>query len=176
MRTMKKAVTLAAMLLMVMAMGAGTAAAQTQYGGEEGLAVDCVAAGEAGGSVTCTVTGAHPNEQLTVTAETNDTIFHSEVISANAQGEATFRFTVPPQHRGQEKTVTVVGPLSGEASDTVVVADRGRTGETLPRAMPRTGQDTILLAAAGILLLGAGATALRRRQRSTDQDRTHAGV
>jgi LPXTG-motif cell wall-anchored protein len=73
--------------------------------------------------------------------------------------------------------VRVVGPLSGEvASDTVVVADRGRTGETLPRAMPRTGQDTILLAAAGILLLGAGATALRRRQRSTDQDRTHAGV
>jgi LPXTG-motif cell wall-anchored protein len=177
MRRIKSAVTLAVMVLLVMAMGIGTAAAQEAYPPPPGdLVVDCVAAGQAGASVTCTVTGAQPGEQLTVTAKADGTVFYTEVLSANMQGEATFRFTVPPQHRGQQITVTVAGAISGAAEDTLTIRAPGRTGETLPRAMPRTGQDTILLAAAGVLLLGAGATALRRRQRTSDRDRTHAGV
>jgi LPXTG-motif cell wall-anchored protein len=175
-RTVRLMITLAAMMLMVMALGVGTAAAQeTPYGGDGRLAVDCVAAGQAGASVTCTVSGALPGEQLQVTATASDgTVVYSATLTADQQGQATFRFTVPAAQRGMEITVRVVGQTSGDVGeDTVMVAAPGRTGA----AMPRTGasQDTMLLAAAGVFMLAAGATALRRR-RSHGRDRTHAGV
>jgi LPXTG-motif cell wall-anchored protein len=172
-RRIRSLAVLAIAVVAVMAMSVGTAMAQ--YPPAEPFAVDCVAAGEAGASVTCTVTGAVAGETLTASAEVQGTVFWTEVLSADAEGEATFRFTVPPQHRGQEITVRVEGAVSGlAASDTVTVAAPGRTGESLPRSMPRTGQDALLLGALGVVLLAGGVTALRRR--SATKDHTHAGV
>jgi hypothetical protein len=154
-RTVRLMIALAAVMMMVMALGVGSAAAQS-YPPGPGASVDCVAAGQAGASVTCTVTGFQPGESLTVTATAADgTVVYSATLTADAQGEATFRFTVPARQRGQQITVTVVGAVTGAVSDTVMVAAPGRTGAQMP--LPRTGagQDALLLAAAGVFLVGA---------------------
>jgi hypothetical protein len=177
-RTIRAVFTLAAAMLATMALGIGAAAAQDYPPGEGGLAIDCVAAGEAGASVTCTVTGAEPNEQLTASAEVQGNVFWTEVLSANAQGEATFRFTVPREHRGQEITVRVVGAISGEiAEDTVTIAAPGRTGEPVPpRRLAFSGMDAAMYAGLGVVLLGGGLLLLRRRSAATADNREHTSV
>jgi hypothetical protein len=169
---------LAMAVMAVMALGVGSALAQETYPPAQGFAVDCVAAGQAGLSVTCTVTGAQPNEQLTVSASVGGDTFFTQVLSANAQGEATFRFTVPQRYRGQQVTVTVVGAQSGSIATSVTTGTTPvRRGETVTPVLARTGQDALLLAGVGVVLLGAGLTALRRRSgASSRDDRTHAGI
>jgi LPXTG-motif cell wall-anchored protein len=176
-RTVRMAVTLAAMMLAVMALSVGAATAQeSPYGGTGELAVACVSAGQAGASVTCTVTGAVPGEQLAITATAADgTVVYSATLTADAAGEATFRFTVPVAQRGQEITVKVDAASGEVADDSITIAAPGRTGSAMP--LPRTGsaQDTLLLAGAGVIMLAAGATALRRRRHTAARDHSHAG-
>ena len=154
---------LASLALMTMASTASLA--QTPYPPPAGFGVTCVSAGQAGASVTCTVVGAQGGEQLTVTAAYGSTQFFSDVLSANAVGEATFRFTVPVQARGQAITVTVTGEFSGTVSaEEFTIAAPGRTGQAVGRgALAYTGQDAILLGAGGLILLTGGILALRRR-------------
>jgi hypothetical protein len=177
-RTIRAVFTLAAAMLATMALGIGVAAAQ--YPPDGAFSVGCVAAGEAGTSVTCTVTGAEPNEQLTATAEVEGNVFWTEVLSANAEGEATFRFTVPREHRGEEITVRVVGAISGEvASDTVTIAAPGRTGEPVPPSrgsLPFTGLDAAMIAGLGVVLLSGGLLLLRRRSAAAAGSREHTNV
>jgi LPXTG-motif cell wall-anchored protein len=173
-RTIRAVFTLAAAMLATMALGIGAAAAQ-EYPPGVAFSIDCVAAGEAGASVNCSIVGAQPGESLTVTAtvERDGTVVHSATLTADAQGEASFRFTVPTRYRGETILVEVSGPQSGDVSDEVVVTAPGRTG----RALPHTGtnQDTTLLAGLGVVLLVGGLTALRRRQvaKADGRDRTH---
>jgi LPXTG-motif cell wall-anchored protein len=174
-RAIRAVITVAAAMVAMLALGIGAAAAQEYPPGED-FSVTCVAAGEAGASVTCTVVGAAPNEQLTVTAAAAGNVFFSEVLSASAEGEAIFRFTVPTQYRGQEIAVTVTGPISGTTTDEIVIEAPGRTGEALPRPLPRTGQDLMLLGAAGVLLLGGGIAALRRRSTTRTAHRSTTSV
>jgi LPXTG-motif cell wall-anchored protein len=179
-RTVRMVVTLAATMLALVALSVGTATAQepgeSPYGGTGELAVVCVSAGQAGASVTCTVTGAVPGEQLTVTATAADgTVIYSATLTADAAGEATFGFIVPVAQRGQEITVKVVAASGEVADDSIAIAAPGRTGSAMP--LPRTGsaQDTMLLAGAGVIMLAAGATALRRRRNTAARDHSHAG-
>jgi LPXTG-motif cell wall-anchored protein len=176
-RTIRAVFTLAAAMLATMALGIGAAAAQ-EYPPGVAFSVDCVAAGEAGASVSCTVVGAQPGETLTVTAtvEGDGTVVYSATLTADAQGEASFRFTVPTRYRGETIVVTVSGPQSGTVSDEVVVAAPGRTGRALP--LPRTGtsQDTMLLTGLGVVLLAGGLTALRRRKVAKADARDHTRV
>lgn len=147
-----------------------TTTAFAQYPTAQPFGVSCTSAGQAGASVTCTVVGAYSGEQLSVAASYGSTEFYSEVLSANADGEATFRFTAPREARGQVITVSVEGELSGTTvTDEITIAAPGRTGEPVPPGrLARTGQDTILLAAAGLVLLTGGVVAIRRRKVDVD--------
>jgi LPXTG-motif cell wall-anchored protein len=148
-----------AMLAMV------STAAFAQYPPAAAFGVACTSAGQAGASVTCTVVGAAAGEQLTATAAYGSTQFFSEVLSANADGEARFRFTAPREARGQQIIVTVSGEISGTVSTELTLAAPGRTGEAVGEGrLARTGQDAILLGAGGLVLLAGGALALRRRR------------
>jgi LPXTG-motif cell wall-anchored protein len=154
-----------AMLAMV------STSAFAQYPPGTAFSVSCTSAGQAGASVTCSIVGANPGDELSVTASYGSTEFYSEVLTANADGEVTFRFTVPREARGQEITVSVLNTTSGETVATeVVIAAPGRTGEPVPRGrgLPNTGQDTILLGAAGLVLLTGGLLAVRRRKVDVD--------
>ena len=158
-----------AMLAMV------TTTAFAQYPPAQGFGISCTSSGAAGASVTCSVVGAAAGEQLTVTASYGSTEFYSEVLNANADGEATFRYTVPNEARGQEITVSVMGEISGTATTELTVAEPGQSGEAPGReveapgrGLPETGQDTILLGAAGLVLLTGGLLAFRRRKVDVD--------
>jgi LPXTG-motif cell wall-anchored protein len=174
-KTIRSVAVLAVAIVSMLALSVGAAVAQEAYPPPVPPSVVCTPAGQAGAAVVCQVTGFLPGEQLEVTATAPDgTVVYSATLTADADGEAAFRFTIPPQYRGMEITVTVVGAESGAvATDTVSIAAPGRTGELLPRALARTGQDMMLLAAAGVALIGGGIAAVRRRK--TD-DRTSAGV
>jgi LPXTG-motif cell wall-anchored protein len=170
---------LAMAVMAVMALGVGTALAQETYPPPVQPSVVCVAAGQAGLSVTCTVTGFQPGEQLQVTATAPDgTVVYSATLTADAQGEASFRFNVPARLRGQTISVQVLGATSGAVASTTVTtaATPIRRGDPVPPGLARTGQDALLLTAVGIALLGGGVAALRRRSTTSKQDRTHAGV
>jgi LPXTG-motif cell wall-anchored protein len=175
-RTIRTVFTLAAAMLATMALGIGAATAQEVYPPAEGFSVDCTAAGEAGASVSCSIVGAQPGEtlQVTATVESDGTVVYSATLTADAQGEASFRFTVPTRYRGETITVQVVGAESGTVSDEVQVAAPGRTG----RSLPHTGanQDTTLLAGLGVVLLAGGLTALRRRKVAKADARDHTHV
>jgi LPXTG-motif cell wall-anchored protein len=168
---------LAMAVMTVMALGVGTALAQESYPPPPTPSVVCVAAGQAGLSVTCTVTGFQPGEQLQVTATAPDgTVVYSATLTADADGEATFRFTVPARYRGQTISVQVVGASGAVASTTVTTAATPiRRGDPVPPGLARTGQDALLLTAVGIALLGGGVAALRRRSGSK-QDRSYTNV
>jgi hypothetical protein len=170
-RRVRSVIVLAISMMAIMALGAGTALAQ-EYPPGEAFSVSCVAAGEAGLSVSCTVTGAAPHEQLSVTMEHDGNVFHSEVLSANAEGEATFRATAPRDARGDEVVVAVEGPISGTAVDSVTIAEPGRSGEPVPPGrLAFTGQDALLAGVVGLALLGGGIFALRHRK-ATKQSTT----
>jgi LPXTG-motif cell wall-anchored protein len=170
------AVLVVAIVSMLM-VGVGAAVAQEAYPPPLQPDVVCVPSGQAGAAVICTVTGFQPGEQLDVSVTAPDgTVVYSATLTADAEGQTTFRFTVPPQYRGMELTVRVAGAESGEvATDTVAVAAPGRTGEQMPRTLARTGQDMVLLAAVGAAMIGAGIAAVRRRGAKGRSD-THAGV
>jgi LPXTG-motif cell wall-anchored protein len=181
-RTIRTVTTLAAAMLAVMALGVGVASAQA-YPPDEPGSVDCVAAGQAGLSVTCTVTGATPGEVLDWTATARGDTFASGTVTADADGRATFRFTTPNQYRGETIDVAVLGNMGFTAEDEVVVAEApGRAGQAVPpgrtaaAGLARTGQDTVMLAGLGAALLGAGVVALRRRTKQTTSDRTTTSV
>ena len=167
-RIRSMAVTVVAMVAMVGMFSTAALAQSTQpYPPGQAFSVVCTSAGQAGASVACRVLGAIANERLTATAAYNPE-FYREELTANADGEANFRFTVPREARGREITVRVVGEISGEvASDTLTIAAPGRSGEAPGQArglLAYTGQDTILLAAAGLVLLTGGILGVRRRR------------
>jgi LPXTG-motif cell wall-anchored protein len=178
MTKLRSLVVLAMAVVTVMALGVGTALAQESYPPPPTPSVVCVAAGQAGLSVTCTVTGFQPGEQLQVTATAPDgTVVYSATLTADAQGEATFRFNVPARYRGQTIAVRVEGLSSERVAETTVTtaATPIRRGDPVPPGLARTGQDALLLTAVGIALLGGGVAALRRRSGSK-QDRSYTNV
>ena len=162
-RIRSMAVTVVAMVAMV-GMFSTAALAQT-YPPPPAFSVVCSVSGQA--SVACQVLGARANERLTATAVANVEFYRAD-LRANADGEASFRFTVPRDARGREITVSVLGEISGEiASDTFTIGAPGRSGEAPGQGrglLAYTGQDTILLGAAGLLLLTGGILGVRRRR------------
>lgn len=129
-----------------------------------------------GDEVEATVAGAQPGELLSWEAATNP-VFASGTVTADAQGEATFAFTVPEDLPiGTRIFVRVSGELSGSADAAVVVSDVAEeevveeevAAEPTPD-MPRTGLEVATFVLAALLLIGLGGAAIvgaRRRERS----------
>lgn len=163
-RKLRAVAVIAATVVAMMAMS--VSAAFAQYPPGPAFSVTCTAAGEAGSSVTCNVVGAADSEVLSVSAAYNP-VFFTDTIVASAEGEATFRFTVPRDARGEDIVVTVTGPISGEISTVLSIAAPGRTGEPVPPGRPAlatTGTNLMLLTGVGVVLLGGGIAAVRSRR------------
>ena len=153
--------------LALVTMASTASLAQTPYPPPPAFSVVCSAAGQAGASVACRVLGALANERLTATAAYNPEFYREDLV-ANADGAVNFRFTAPVEARGREITVTVTREDgTSVASDQLTIAAPGRTGEGVGQGrLARTGQDVVLLGAAGLVLLTGGILA---RRRSVDQ-------
>jgi LPXTG-motif cell wall-anchored protein len=105
-----------------------------------------------------------------VSAAHGTTVFFTEVLSASAEGEANFSFTVPADAGDDQIMVTVSGELSGTTTEVLAVAVAATTPGTpvtTSPALARTGQDLLMVGAIGLVLLMAGVLAVRRRRAST---------
>jgi hypothetical protein len=122
----------------------------------------------------CEIFGAQPGERFTIRVEVAGVVVFEGEVVADADGRAVFELSLPRNAVGQLVTVTVTGPETGVLSTQFRVAgtaeppvDRGqpvtpgRSG--VAGTLARTGTDVLLLAGAGVLLLGLGVTAVRRR-------------
>lgn len=146
-----------------------TTSAFAQYPPPPGFSVACSRAAPVAQPIVCSVVGARGGERLTASASASPA-FYTENLTANTDGEASFRFTPPRDVRDRAITVTVVGEFSGAiASTQVAPITPGRSGEAPGRLLARTGQDTILLGAAGLVLLTGGVIAIRRRKVGSDE-------
>ena len=161
--------------LLMLAMVSTTAFAQ--YPPSQQFGVACIRAAPQAQSIVCSVVGARGNEALRASASASPA-FYTEDLTANADGEAGFRFTVPRDVRDRVITVSVTGAISGDAvSDQIAVVTPGRSGEApgrtgqAPGLLARTGQDTATIVLGGVLLLAVGGGAVARSRRSS---REHA--
>jgi LPXTG-motif cell wall-anchored protein len=173
---MKKRIrSMTVMLLAAVAMVAMVStSAFAQYPPAPGLSVACSRAAPVAQPIVCSVVGARGGERLTVSASASPA-FYTEELTANSDGEAGFRFTPPRDVRDRVITVSVVGEFSGEIVATEIAPiTPGRSGEApgrtgqAPGLLARTGQDTLLLGAAGLILLTGGLLAFRRRKVDVD--------
>jgi hypothetical protein len=158
---------------MVAALAMSVTAAFAQYPPASAFGVSCTTA-QPGGTSQCTVVGAAANERLTATASADGRVFDTQTFNANAEGEATFSVEIPTDVRGNV-VVSVEGPESGSASDTITVAAAGDAGTPVTGGdaaagdrLPFTGGNVTLLLLVAFALLGGGALAVRGRQASVD--------
>lgn len=149
---------------------AGSTAAFAQYPPAQDFGVSCTDA-VPGQTVTCSIVGAAPGESLTVAARYGSVEVLDTVLTADGDGLAEFSFEIPADAAGATLNVRVMGETSGMTGVVVNVARSVPTGPRVPdaRAIPRTGQDLLLLGGAGVVLLGAGAVALLRRRTGTSE-------
>ena len=159
--------------LLMLTMVSTTAFAQ--YPPSQAFGVACIRAAPQAQSVVCSVVGARGGEALRATASASPA-FYTEDLTANADGEADFRFTVPRDVRDRVITVRVVGAISGEAaSDQIAVVTPGRSGEApgrtgeAPGLLARTGQETAIIVLGGALLLALGGGAVARSRRTSQE-------
>jgi LPXTG-motif cell wall-anchored protein len=159
----------------LLAMAMGSTAAFAQYPPSEAFGVACIRAAPQAQSVVCSVVGARGGEALRAAASASPA-FYTEDLAANADGEASFRFTVPRDVRDRVITVSVSGAISGEAvTDQITPVTPGRSGEApgrsgeAPGLLARTGQDTAILVLGGALLLAVGGGAVARSRRRNEQ-------
>ena len=162
----------------VLAMMSSGALAQ-DYPPDVAFGVACTSA-QAGQVVECSVVGAAAGEELMVSAAHGTTVFFTEVLSASAEGEVNFSFTVPADAGDDQIMVTVSGEISGTTTEVLAVAvavtTPGAPVTTTP-ALARTGQDLLMVGAIGLVLLMAGVVAVRRRRASASvRDTTRIDV
>jgi LPXTG-motif cell wall-anchored protein len=129
----------------------------------------------------CRLLGTQANQAFQVRYEYNPTV-EVGVVTTNDEGVAEFELTLQRDTVGRVVTVIAVGEDGEElvtVDDSFRVAgaaeppvDRGQP-VTPGRGIPRTGTDALLLVGVGVLLVGAGTVAVRRRRAD---DRTHAEV
>ena len=161
--------------LAMMAVMSSGALAQ-DYPPDVDFGVACTSA-QAGATVQCTVVGADAGEELTVSAAHGTTTFFTEVLSASAEGEASFSFTVPADAGDDQIVVTVSGAISGTTTEVLDVAMSAPTTPGAPvrtsPAIARTGQDLMMIGALGLVLLVGGVLAVRRRRTTATAKSTH---
>jgi LPXTG-motif cell wall-anchored protein len=173
--TMKRRMTVVALLALALTtLLAGAAVAQeTAYDPDVAdfelvCTPDVVALG---GTVTCRIVGAVPGEVLDWTAACEPGgVFASGMVTADSPaGRATFSFEVPDSCEGPI-TVEVLSDIRELAiTDSVRVRFAPPPDPGRPDPLPRTGADTALALAGGLLLIGLGGAAVasaRRRDRS----------
>jgi LPXTG-motif cell wall-anchored protein len=154
--------------LLVLAMF--STAAFAQYPTAEAFGVGCTPERQVAGQLTtCTVVGAVPGETLTVTVRAGNTLVLSETLTADEDGRASFSFTVPEGRAAV--VIQVVGSESGTTSTTLLPAQAADRAVERARGsdLPRTGQDTAILALGGALLLAVGGGAVARSRRRNKQ-------
>jgi LPXTG-motif cell wall-anchored protein len=123
----------------------------------------------------CEIFGAQPGERFTIRVEVAGiVVFEGEVV-ADADGRAVFELSLPRNAVGRIVTVTATGPETGVLSTQFRVAgtaepptDRGQPvtpgrSDVLGAALAATGSNLLVLAGAGVLLLGLGVAVVRRR-------------
>ena len=159
----------------LLAMAMFSTAAFAQYPPSQAFGVACIRAAPQAQSVVCSVVGARGGEALRATASASPA-FYTEDLTANADGEADFRFTVPRDVRDRVITVSVVGAISGETvTDQIAVVTPGRSGEApgrtgeAPGLLARTGQETAIIVLGGALLLALGGGAVARSRRTSQE-------
>lgn len=153
--------------LLVLAMF--STAAFAQYPTAEAFGVGCTPERQVVGQLTtCTVVGAVPGESLAVTVRAGSTSVLSETLTADENGRASFSFTVPEGRAAV--VIRVVGSESGPTSTTLLPAQAaGRAVDRARGDLPRTGQDTAIMALGGTLLLALGGGAIARSRRGNKQ-------
>ena len=161
--------------LLVLAMF--STAAFAQYPPSEPFGVACIRAAPQAQPIVCSVVGARGGEQLTASASASPA-FYTEDLTADAEGQASFQFTVPRDVRDRVITVSVTGEISGDTvTDQIAAATPGRSGEApgrtgeAPGLLARTGQETAIIVLGGALLLALGGGAVARSRRTS---REHA--
>ena len=135
----------------------------------------------------CTLTGTLPFQVFDVSYEYDGTVVNFGEVTTGADGTVVFELVLERGAVGRVVTVTAVGQ---DGTELVTVEDSFRVagvaeppvdrGEpvTPGRPLARTGVDALLLGGVGVLLLGAGIIAVRRRDgRSVSAGSgTHAGT
>jgi LPXTG-motif cell wall-anchored protein len=165
-RTFRSLFTVMTVAVVALAMSASVAFAQ--YPPARDFGVVCTPQPPAPGqAVSCEIVGAQASEQLAATASVDGAVFHSETLTADADGEADFGFTAPD---AGDVVVRVVGAESGETSTVLAVSDEADAAEegdavAAPVSrLPLTGGQVLVLTTLGLLMLGGGLLALRRRE------------
>ncbi|WP_337248747.1 Ig-like domain-containing protein [Leucobacter luti] len=111
-----------------------------------------------------------PNEQVAGTVYSDPVGLGT--LTADADGDVTFTFTVPEGFETGEHRAVLDGVASGEVSEAFTVIAPATPVPPTPTAPPQPGlpitggQSLLLLGAAGVLLLGAGAGIAARSRRS----------